>query len=242
MLCTKGLNSEMETPSPSHSVNSAALNSPELSPAALNYRVLFPVLTAFLETTLNYLLYRETVLKPTRLRLVGKTLSIKLKEIETPLVLIFSEKQLDVLSQWSEPADCSMKTTIPALLKLRDRQCLSALINSGEIIIEGDMQIIQQWSALLDMSEWDPAHYLSPYVGDIVAEGISQIVKKGVKFASNTIERKKTYFVESLTEEWKMAPSALEAAYFSEEVDAVANKVTQIEKRLVALEGKHDAQ
>ncbi|MBD2811492.1 SCP2 domain-containing protein [Xenorhabdus sp. Vera] len=227
----------METPSSSHSVNSAVPNS-----MVSKDKVLFPILTAFLETTLNHLLYREAVLRPARLRLVGKTLSIELKEIEAPLVLIFSEKQVDVLSQWSEPTDCSMKATIPAILKLRDRQCLSALINSGEIVIEGDMQVIQQWAALLDMSEWDPAHYLSPYLGDIVSEGISRMMKKGIKFASNTVVRKKAYFTESLTEEWKMSPSALEMAYFSEEVNAVANELTQMEKRLAALEGKHDTQ
>ncbi|MEQ1976622.1 SCP2 domain-containing protein [Xenorhabdus sp. SGI240] len=222
----------METPSSSHNMSSAASND----------KVLFPVVTAFLETTLNHLLYREAVLKPARLRLAGKILSIKLKEIETPLILIFSEKRVDVLSQWSELVDCSMKATLPALLKLRDRQCLSTLINRGEIVIEGDMQVIQQWSALLDMSEWDPAYYLSPYVGDIAAEGISRMIKKSFEFASNTIARKKTYFTESLTEEWDTVPSALEVAYFNEEVSAVANQITQLEKRLAALEGKHDTQ
>ncbi|MCC8364878.1 SCP2 domain-containing protein [Xenorhabdus sp. PB61.4] len=217
----------METPSLSHSVNST---------------VLFPVLTAFLETTLNHLLYRETVLKSARIRLAGKVLSIELKEIEIPLILVFSEKQVDVLSQWSESADCSMKTTLPALLKLRDRQCLSSLINSGEIIIEGDMQVIQQWSALLDMLEWDPAHYLSPYVGDIVAEGFNRVVKNSIRFACNTVSRQKNYLSESLTEEWKMTPGALELAYFSEEVDAVANKLSDMEKRLAAMEKKYDAQ
>ncbi|SFN89294.1 ubiquinone biosynthesis protein UbiJ [Xenorhabdus japonica] len=215
----------METPSLSHSMSSAVSNN----------KVLFTILTAFLETTLNHLLYRETVLKPARLRLAGKILSIELKEIERPFVLIFSERQVDVLSQWSEPADCSMKATIPALLKLRDRQCLSALINGGEIVIEGDMQVIQQWSALLDMSEWDPAHYLSPYVGDIAAEGVSRMMKKSFELASNTVARKKRYVAESLTEEWNMVPSALEVAYFNEEVNAVANKIDQLEKRLAAL-------
>ncbi|WP_422398968.1 ubiquinone biosynthesis protein UbiJ [Xenorhabdus griffiniae] len=222
----------MEIPSSSHN----------MAFAISNEKVLFPVVTAFLETTLNHLLYREAVLKPARLRLAGKILSIKLKEIASPLILIFSEKRVDVLSQWSESVDCSMKTTLPALLKLRDRQCLSALINRGEIIIEGDMQVIQQWSALLDMSEWDPAHYLSPYVGDIAAEGITRMVKKSFEFASNTIARKKTHFTESLTEEWEMVPSALEVAYFSEEVNAVANQINQLEKRLAALEGKNDTQ
>ncbi|PHM61772.1 ubiquinone biosynthesis accessory factor UbiJ [Xenorhabdus ishibashii] len=219
-----------------------SLSSHSMSSAVSKDKVLFPALTAFLETTLNHLLYREAVLKPARLRLVNKILSIELKEIETPLILIFSERRLDILSQWSEPVDCSMKATLPALLKLRDRQCLSTLINSGEIVIEGDMQVIQQWSALLDMSEWDPAHYLSPYVGDIAAEGVTRMMKKSVGFVSNTIARKKTYFTESLTEEWKMVPSALEVAYFSEEVNAVADQINQLEKRLAALEGKHDTQ
>ncbi|PHM73350.1 ubiquinone biosynthesis protein UbiJ [Xenorhabdus kozodoii] len=222
----------METPLSSHSMSSAVSKD----------KVLFPVLTAFLETTLNHLLYREAVLKPARLRLAGKILSIELKEIKTPLILIFSERRMDVLSQWSGSVDCSMKATLPALLKLRDRQCLSTLINSGEIVIEGDMQVIQQWSALLDMSEWDPAHYLSPYVGDIVAEGANRMIKKGFEFASNAIAKKKTYFIESLTEEWKMAPSALEVAYFSEEINAVARQINQLEKRLSSLEGKHDTQ
>ncbi|CDG22716.1 conserved protein of unknown function [Xenorhabdus poinarii G6] len=224
----------METPRLSHSVSSA--------PRLFNNNALLTILSAFLETTLNHLLYRETVLKPARLRLSGKILSITLKEIGTPFVLIFSERQVDVLSQCSGLADCSMKATIPALLKLRDRQCLSALINSGEIVIEGDMQVIQQWSALLDMSEWDPAHYLSPYVGDIAAEGVSRMMKKSVEFVGNTMASKKKDFIESLTEEWKLAPSALEVAYFSEEVNAVANKINQLEKRLAALEGKHDTQ
>ncbi|MEX0445458.1 SCP2 domain-containing protein [Xenorhabdus sp. SGI246] len=217
----------METPSLSHSVNST---------------VLFPVLTAFLETTLNHLLYRETILKSARMRLAGKILSIELKEIETPLVLVFHERQLDVLSQWSGTVDCSMKTTLPALLKLRDRQYLSSLINSGEIVIEGDMQVIQQWSALLDMLEWDLAHYLSPYVGDIVAEGINRVMKNSISFVHNTITKQKTYLTESLTEEWRMAPGALELAYFSEEVNAVANKLSDMEKRLAAMEEKYDSQ
>ncbi|PHM78234.1 ubiquinone biosynthesis protein UbiJ [Xenorhabdus cabanillasii] len=217
----------METPSLRHSVNST---------------VLFPVLTAFLETTLNHLLYRETVLKSARMRLAGKVLSIELKEIGTPLVLVFNERQLDVLSQWSGAVDCSMKTTLPALLKLRDRQYLSSLINSSEIVIEGDMQVIQRWSALLDMLEWDPAHYLSPYVGDIVAEGINRVMKNSISFARNTITKQKTYLTESLTEEWRMVPGALELAYFSEEVNAVANELSDMEKRLAAMEEKYDSQ
>ncbi|WP_445496169.1 ubiquinone biosynthesis protein UbiJ [Photorhabdus sp. SF281] len=212
---------------------------PSLS-TAIN-STLMPVLTAVMERSLNHLLYREPVLRPARMRLVGKVLSIELQEMNTPLTLVFSEKQVDVLSQWAESADCTVKTNFAALLTLRDRQQISRLLNSGEMVIEGDMQVVQQWSALLDMVEWDLAHYLSPYLGDIAAEGISQAIKKGFQFVSSSIECQKNYLVETLTEEWKLAPNALEVAYFSEEVSVLTKDISQIEQRLTVLEEKYDS-
>ncbi|WP_242689489.1 ubiquinone biosynthesis protein UbiJ [Photorhabdus cinerea] len=201
---------------------------------------LMPVLTAVMETSLNRILYREPVLRPARIRLVGKVLSIELKEMNTPLTLVFSEKQVDVLSQWTESADCTVKTNFSVLLKLRDRQQLSRLLNNGEIVIEGDMQVVQQWSVLLDMVEWDLAHYLSPYVGDIAAEGINQVIKKGFQFFSGSIACQKNYLAETLTEEWKLAPNKLEVAHFSEEVSVLTEDIRQIEQRLAVLEEKYD--
>ncbi|WP_262500046.1 ubiquinone biosynthesis protein UbiJ [Photorhabdus heterorhabditis] len=201
---------------------------------------LMPVLTAVMETSLNHMLYREPVLRLACIRLMGKVLSIELKEMNTPLTLVFSEKQVDVLSQWTESADCTVKTNFSVLLKLRDRQQLSRLLNNGEIVIEGDMQVVQQWSALLDMVEWDLAHYLSPYVGDIAAEGINQVIKKGFQFFSGSIACQKNYLVETLTEEWKLAPNKLEVAHFSEEVSVLTEDIRQIEQRLAVLEGKYD--
>ncbi|NHB87365.1 ubiquinone biosynthesis protein UbiJ [Photorhabdus tasmaniensis] len=212
---------------------------PSLS-TAIN-STLMPVLTAVMERSLNHLLYREPVLRPARMRLVGKVLSIELQEMNTPLTLVFSEKQVDVLSQWAGTADCTVKTNFAALLKLRDRQQISRLLNSGEMVIEGDMQVIQQWSALLDMVEWDLAHYLSPYFGDIAAEGISQAIKKGFQFVSGSITCQKNYLVETLTEEWQLAPNALEVAYFSEEVSVLTKDINQIEQRLAVLEEKYDS-
>ncbi|OCQ53430.1 SCP-2 sterol transfer family protein [Photorhabdus australis subsp. thailandensis] len=215
----------MERPSLSNTINST----------------LMPVLTAVMETSLNHLLYSEPVLRQARMRLVGKVLSIGLKEINTPFTLVFSEKQVDVLSQWTVSADCTVKTNFSALLKLRDRQQLSGLLHRGEIVIEGDMQVVQQWSVLLDMVEWDLAHYLSPYFGDIAAESISQVVKKGFQFVSGSITCQKNYLAETLTEEWKLAPNKLEVAYFSEEVSVLTDDIRQIEQRLAVLEEKYDS-
>ena len=202
--------------------------------------VLYSLVTAMMETSLNHILFKETVLKPARMRLAGKVMSIELKEFNKTLTLIFAENHVDVLSQWTESSDCVIKTSLFTLIKLKDKQQLSQLINRGDIVIEGDMQVVQHWSSLLELAIWDPAHYLSPYIGDVAAEGISKVFNKGICLASHLLKRQKTYLKDTITEEWKMAPSQLELAYFSDEIGEISGSVSKLEQRLSQLEENND--
>ncbi|WP_147200243.1 SCP2 domain-containing protein [Pantoea sp. MBD-2R] len=199
---------------------------------------LTPLLTAGLETALNQVLYRDRGLKAARQRLNGKTLAIELSELKQPLVFIFSEKQVDVLGTWSDTPDCTVKTRLATLRKLRDRQQLTSLIRSGELEVEGDLQVVQQFSALIDLAELDPAEYLAPWIGDIAAQGISQFARRGLQLVRGDVERKQSYLSQALTEEWRLAPGNLELAWFAEEVDATCRELSELETRLNKLEGK----
>ncbi|WP_265497434.1 ubiquinone biosynthesis accessory factor UbiJ [Providencia rustigianii] len=203
--------------------------------------VLYSLVTAMMETSLNHMLFKEKVLQPARMRLAGKVMAIELKELNKTLTLIFAENHVDVLSEWQEPADCTIKTSLFTLIKLKDKQQLSQLISRGDIVIEGDMQIVQHWSSLLDLAIWNPAHYLSPYIGDVAAEGISKVLSKGACLASRLVKSQKTYVKDVILEEWKMAPSQLELVYFSDEVEQISNSMSQLEQRLNQLEEKNDS-
>ncbi|WP_447888220.1 ubiquinone biosynthesis protein UbiJ [Serratia fonticola] len=200
--------------------------------------LLTPLLTGVLETSLNSLLFRDRSMKAARQRLAGKVLRIELQELSSPLVLLFSEQRVDVLGQSEDSADCTVQTRVPVLLKLRDRQQLSPLMRSGELIVEGDIQVVQQLVGLLDLAEWDPAEWLAPYVGDIAAQGVSQIVGKGLSLLKSGLQSQQRYVAETLTEEWRMAPGPLEVVWFNEEVDATVRSVDALIARLDKLEGK----
>lgn len=199
---------------------------------------LTPLLTAGLETALNQILYRDRGLKAARQRLNGRTLAIDLQEFSQPLTLVFSENQVDVLGEWQDAADCTVKTRLSVLAKLRDRQQLTALIRSGELEVEGDLQVVQQFSALIDMAELDPAEYLAPWIGDIAAQGVSQFARRGFSFLRGDIQRKQQYAAQVLTEEWRVAPGGLELAWFAEEVEAVNRSLDALSARLDQLEAK----
>ena len=197
-----------------------------------------PLVTAGIENVLNAFLYRAPALKTARQRLNGKVLRIVLKEFSTPMVLVFSERQLDVLGEWEGDADCSVITRMSVLPKLRDRQQLTALIRSGELEVEGDIQVVQNFVALTDLAEFDPAELLAPYIGDIAAEGASKFIRGGSAFLRKTLQRQQRYAAEVMTEEWRMAPGPLEVAWFAEETAAVERAVDALSKRLEKLEGK----
>lgn len=199
---------------------------------------LTPLLTASLETTLNRILYRDRSLKAARQRLSGKSLAVELAEFKQPVTFIFSELQVDVVGTWADKPDCTVKTRIAILPQLRDRQQLTGLIRSGDLEVEGDLQLVQQFSALLDMAELDPAEYLAPWIGDVPAHGISQLVQRSVKALGRDMERKRGYLAQTLTEEWRVAPGGLELAWFAEEVDALSASLAALENRLSKQETK----
>ncbi|CFQ40128.1 MULTISPECIES: ubiquinone biosynthesis protein UbiJ [Yersinia] len=207
-------------------------------PFSLKPTLLSPLITAIIETSLNSVLFRDKSMKTARLRLVGKVLRIELRELNFPLLLIFSERQVDVLSQWDGDADCIVKTEVAVLAKLRDRQQLSPLMRSGELIVEGDIQVVQQIVALLDLAEWDPAEWLAPYIGDIAAETIGQVVHKSHHVLREQLRQQQHYLAEAITEEWKMAPAPLEVVWFNEEVDATARETEALSARLATMETK----
>lgn len=199
---------------------------------------LTPLITAGLETALNRILYRDRSLKSARQRLNGKVLTLRLQELSQPLVLVFSEQQLDVLSDWQDKSDCIVNMRLATLPKLRDRQQLTGLIRSGELEVEGDLQVVQQFSALMDLAELDPAEYLAPWIGDIAAQSISQAAQRAARFLRSDFQRKQGYLGQALTEEWRVAPGALELAWFCEEVDAMDRSLDALMTRLAQLEAK----
>ena len=197
-----------------------------------------PLVTAGVENLLNTFLYRSPALKSARTRLQGKVLRVDLKGFSTSLVLVFSERQVDVLGAWEGEADCTVITYASVLPKLRDRQQLTTLIRSGELEVQGDIQVVQNFVALADLAELDPAELLAPYTGDIVAEGVSKVLRGGAKFLRHGIQRQQRYVAEAITEEWRMAPGLLEVAWFAEETAAVERAVESLAKRLEKLEAK----
>lgn len=198
--------------------------------------MLMLLVTATLETALKRLLYQDGLMKPARQRLKGKVLRFELAELDSPVVLVFGETQVDVLAAWDGTADCTLRTHLSALPALRRRQQLPLLIKQGSLDVDGDLQVMQQFVALLDMTEVDPAELLAPYLGDIAAEGLTQKLNSHARGLRRRLREQQIWLGQAVTEEWRLSPSSLEQAWFCDEVDAIDRAGAVLTARLAKLE------
>ena len=86
-------------------------------------------------------------------------------------------------------------------------------------------------TTLLSGLKPDLEEKLSHYTGDIVAHTVVSGAKSSVRFIQRGVERCQRDFAEVITEEWKLAPQALEIAHFADQVDDLKSDFSRLEAR-----------
>jgi len=179
------------------------------------------LLCGLLETGVNQLHQLDSSAVIKRKQLNGTIISVSLQELNFPLYFIISDQQVDVLNKFEGQADCHIRVSFSALNKLQDNRQLTHLIKSGQLEVDGDIQLVQQFAKLLTDMDIDWEEHLSHKVGDVIAHKLCYHAKKihqGSLAKFNNIEKQTALYV---TEEIKLAPSGLEVAYFCEQVNTL---------------------
>ena len=190
-----------------------------------------PFVTGVVETAINKLLQDDPENTRRLTRLKGKVIKIHLKELKKDLIFVFSH-QIDVLSQYEGEPDCYLALNLSVLPELREQANLTQLIKSDQLVLEGDIQLAQQFSSLLSGLKPDIEEQLSKYTGDVVAHTVVSGVKGGLSWLQGRAQKHQTHLAEVITEEWKLAPAPLEIAHFCDQVDDLNSGVSRLEARL----------
>lgn len=194
--------------------------------------------TGALETSLNTLLKDDAESQRRLGRLRGKVIGVTINEFGKKLIFIFSQ-QIDVLGAYEGDVDCELALNLTVLPELRQQANLTQLIKADKLALEGDIQLAQQFSALLSGLKPDVEEKLSQYTGDVVAHTLVSGAKTGTRMLRQGIERRQRDLAEVITEEWKLAPQALEIAHFADRVDDLKTDVARFEARLNRLLGQY---
>ncbi len=198
------------------------------------------MVTAVVETAINQLVRQDRDSQQRLHRLRGKIIRVKLNEISKQLVFVFSQ-QVDVLAQFEGEADCELAVSLAALPELRDKANLTRLIKEDKLVLDGDIELAQQFSGLLGGLKPDVAEMLSRYTGDVVAHSVVTGARHGVETLKSLASRQQRWAAEVVTEEWRLAPGPLEVAHFADQVDDVVSHLSRLEARFGKLADKVSA-
>lgn len=188
-----------------------------------------------LETLLNGLIQRTGHCEGYLRKLNGKVLAVQLTHIDARIYFVFSTQHIDLLEQYAEQADCAITIAPNLLLNPPKKSELTQYINDKSIVLNGDLQVLQDFIALLDYLEKDPAELLSPYVGDIVAQSAVDFGRKIFTAFQRKMAQSQRYWGERLTEEYQLIAPSLAIADFCDQVKMLEKQTALLEQKITQL-------
>ncbi|NVK55577.1 MAG: SCP2 sterol-binding domain-containing protein [Alteromonadaceae bacterium] len=199
-----------------------------------------PLLSAAAENALNRLLALDPDSRQALNALQGKRLIIELTDISQCFALVFSS-QIDVL-MLGEPVmdiskhECSIKTRLAVLPSLRDTSQLTRLIKAGELEVQGELAIAQDFSAILQNLNIDWEERLAVKTNDVVAHELFAVMGKLGDHFKQLSGKAQGILGSALTDEKQLAAHRLAVIHFSDQVSALRDDTERLEARLTRLE------
>ncbi|QNS15434.1 ubiquinone biosynthesis accessory factor UbiJ [Mannheimia bovis] len=202
----------------------------------LKQQLMFPQFAfGLIETAFNALLKRSPHIEPNLRKLAGKVLKIELTSPKIDFFILFGENRTDWLGSYEGEPDCSVQLVFETLPKLADKQKLTDLINNKSLVLNGDIQVLQHFTTLLEQLEKDPAELLSPFVGDVVAQISTDFAKKLFHKAKAQFTQNNQHLVGNLMQERPVLVHRLQALNFYDQVEELAQQAVKLEQKFAKL-------
>lgn len=172
--------------------------------------------------------------------LQGKTLMLEFSIPPKPVQvqLFFTAEKIELKTRDFSPSDTVIKATPLSFLRAALTSDHKKLFTTGDMIIEGDLDLARSVLELFKTLEIDWEEYLSHWTGDVAAH---QIVHTGKKITAFGKRLRKTLIQntnEYIHEEICLSPSREALQDFYQDVDALRLDTDRLEARIQRLAEK----
>ncbi|WP_371375021.1 SCP2 domain-containing protein [Thalassotalea aquiviva] len=192
------------------------------------------VLASVLEASINKALVLSTNASQLMAPLNGQALSIYLHELGFILSFRVQDQQVYVLSD-NKAEECHIDTSLKVLPKLRQSSLLTQLIKTGQLDIEGDPKIAQQFAQVGEHLAIDWEQHLANNLGDVPAYKLTQLGKAAKQKLGIKQQQFSQDASEFLLHEQRLCVSNSELSVFNHSVKNLAQQVTELEQRIQSL-------
>ncbi len=194
-----------------------------------------PLLINTFETALNkYLSLDEDIdlfLQP----LTGKVIAVTLLPFNETLYLCPTPHRIQIIDQYAETADTTLKGSLPAFGLMGLSSTPARAFFSGEVTIEGDLNLGRHFQQLFAQLDIDLEEQLSHYTGDIIAHKIGFFFRSVNNWQQESVNSLKLNVTEFLQDETQDTPPAPEIDIFTQQVDQLKEDFDRLNARVTRL-------
>lgn len=164
-----------------------------------------------------------------------KTLTLELAELSFPLCFTVdntSSPVVIIVRSTTEGSDCSIKTSVSTLKKLKANQSLTQLIKQDELDVSGDIKIAQQFANIAQSLEIDWQTELAKHLGDVPTHKLLQFGNKITKSLLATGKQLEADISEYLVHEKRLVVTSSQINAFNQQTKDAASKVDSLSARI----------
>jgi ubiquinone biosynthesis accessory factor UbiJ len=197
-----------------------------------------PLLITILEAALNHYLALDNNKEGLLLPLKGKIIALTVQPFNETLYLCPTVDAIQIIDQTTEQPDTTISGSVWALGLMGISTKPMRSVFSGEVTIEGDIQVGKQFQELFKKLDIDLEGLLAQYAGADLASRISQFFRSGQEWSKETVETFKLNIAEFLQEETRDLPAKPEIDIHHQQIDELRNDFDRLSSRVEQLE-KH---
>lgn len=168
-------------------------------------------------------------------RLEGRTIAVRVKNTALAVAISVEAECLALNTLDIDDPDVVISGSLLALARLAGENG-EALIREGRVELTGDATIAEDFRELLRHARPDWEEQLSGVVGDGVAHGVGETVRRAGRWGREARATMRANVSEYLQEESRAVPSRFEVEEFSKDVQRLRDDVDRLAARLARLE------
>lgn len=169
--------------------------------------------------------------------LQGKIIHLHIKGLELNFYMLPSSTGIQVLGEYPDTesggiVDATIHASPMSLIQLGSSKNSGKTLLEGDVEIDGDMRIAEQFSDILREVDIDWEEILSKLVGDIIANQAGQTARATTGWIKDSFASLQMNTGEYLSEESHLTPTKTEIEAFISNVDIIRSDIDRLEARI----------
>ena len=198
--------------------------------------MLSTTLIAMLDTALNAWLHLDNE-SPTKLQaMANKVICMHITGLEVKLYFFPDATGIYTLTEYTGKPDVTIKAPPISLMRLTTASNAGKTLLDSDVVIEGNMQLSEQFSDVLSGVDLDWEEWLSQLAGDIVAHKAGEASRGAAAWLAETKDAMQMNVSEYLQEESRLLPAEAEIAYYMDQVDTLRADADRLDARVKRLQ------